>query len=126
MKITQIYFMSTFKITCILSIFLVLTGCGSKKFHREIETPEVKINLVGNKPTSMDPFSVGLVVTNKGNNKNVTLDLEVYANELDEKNPSFIKKSDHKYSLIFTQTDLTTRELILSTSNEEVIVEEVL
>ena len=126
MKITLAAFISAFKITCILSVLVWVTACGSKKFHREIETPEIKINLVGNKPTSMDPFSIGLVVTNKANNKNVTLDLEVYANELDEKNPSFVKKSDHKYSLIFTQTDLTTRELILSTSNEEVIVEEVL
>jgi len=126
MKMTSAAFIMPFKITCILSIFFLSTACGSKKFQREIETPEIKINLVGNKPTSMDPFSVGLVVTNNANNKTVTLDLEVYANELDEKNPSFVKKSDHKYSLIFTQTDLTTRELILSTSNEEVIVEEVL
>ena len=116
----------TFKIMFAMTIMVWLTACGSKKFHREIETPEIKINLVGNKPTSMDPFSVGLVVTNKSNNKTVTLDLEIYANELDEKNPSFVKKSNNKYSLTFIQTDLTTRELILSTSNEEVIVEEVL
>lgn len=116
----------TFRVVCCLAIFVLLSACGSKKFHREIETPEIKINLVGDKPTSMDPFSVGLVVTNNKNNKTVTLNLEVYANELDEKNPSFIKKSANKYSLTFIQTDLTTRELILSTNNDEVIVEEVL
>ncbi len=116
----------TFQITCFIVIVVLLTACGSKKFHREIETPEIKINLVGNKPTSMDPFSVGLVVTNNSNNKTVTLNLEIYANELDEKNPSFVKKGDNKYSLTFVQTDLTTRELILSTTNDEVIVEEVL
>ncbi len=126
MKMTAANFIFVLKTTIILSVFLLLIACVSKKFHREIETPEIKINLVGNKPTSMDPFSVGLVVTNNASNKTVTLDIEVYANELDEKNPLFVKKSDHKYSLIFTQTDLTTRELILSTSNEEVIVEEVL
>jgi hypothetical protein len=118
------------KTTCINSILfiflLAIASCGSKKFHREIETQEIKINMVGNKPTSMDPFSVGLVVTDKKNNKNVTLDLEVYASELDDKNPIFVKKSSDKYSLSFTQTDHTTRELILSTTNDEVIVEEVL
>lgn len=123
---TKIDAISTFRVVYCIAIVVLLSACGSKKFHREIETPEIKINLVGDKPTSMDPFSVGLVVTNNQNNKSVTLDLEVYANELDEKNPSFVKKSDNKYSLIFVQTDLTTRELILSTSNDEVIVEEVL
>jgi hypothetical protein len=126
MKTTRTDLVLSFRILSCLAIFVLLTACGSKKFHREIETPEIKINLVGNKPTSMDPFSVGLVVTNNSNNKTVTLDLEVYANELDEKNPSFVKKSDNKYSLIFVQTDLTTRELILSTTNDEVVVEEVL
>lgn len=109
-----------------MAIIVLFSACGSKKFHREIETPEVKINLVGNKPTSLDPFSVGLVVTNNSNNKTVSLNLEIYASELDDKNPSFVKKADNKYSLTFIQTDLTTRELILSTTNDEVIVEEVL
>jgi hypothetical protein len=113
----------------LLTFFLLsamLGACGSKKFQREIETPEIKINLVGNKATSMDPYLVGLVVTNKKSNKNVSLNLEVYANELDEKNPTFIKKGDQKYSITFEQTDHTNRELILSTTNDEVIVEEVL
>ncbi len=126
MKTINTALIPTFRIVFCLAIFALHTACGSKKFHREIETPEIKINLVGNKPTSMDPFSVGLVVTNKATNKTVTLDLEVYASELDEKNPSFVKKSDNKYSLLFVQTDLTTRELILSTTNDEVVVEEVL
>lgn len=126
MKITNIALHRIFQISCSIAIVVLLTACGSKKFHREIETPEVKINLIGNKPTSLDPFSVGLVVTNNSTNKTVSLNLEIYANELDDKNPSFVKKSDNKYSLTFTQTDLTTRELILSTTNDEVIVEEVL
>ena len=116
----------TFKTAFFVAIIVLLSACGSKKFHREIETPEIKINLVGDKPTSMDPFSVGLVVTNNQTNKTVSLNLEIYANELDEKNPSFIKKGENKYSLTFVQTDFTTRELILSTTNDEVIVEEVL
>ncbi|MDB5273428.1 MAG: hypothetical protein JWO58_1795 [Chitinophagaceae bacterium] len=123
MKTTNAIFLSTLSLVL---VFIFFQACGSKKFHREIETPEIKINLVGNKPTSMDPFSVGLVVTNKKTTKNVTLNLEVYASELDEKNPTFTKKSADKYSLTFEQTDHTTRELILSTSNDEVIVEEVL
>jgi hypothetical protein len=126
MKMTEIPHKIFFQLICAIAIVVLLSACGSKKFHREIETPEVKINLVGNKPTSLDPFSVGLVVTNNSNNKTVSLNLEIYASELDDKNPSFVKKGDNKYSLTFTQTDLTTRELILSTTNDEVIVEEVL
>lgn len=126
MKLSSTFFFYTFKTFCCLLVVVLNTSCGSKKFQRQIETPEIKINLIGNKPTSMDPFSVGLIVTNNANGKTVSLDLEVYASELNEKNPLFIKKENHKYALLFKQTDLTTRELILSTSDEEVIVEEVL
>jgi hypothetical protein len=126
MTVTNAITIQPFRIILSVALFLLMTACGTKKFERQIETPEINIHLVGNKPTALDPISVGLVVTDNSNHKTVTLNLEVYANELDEKNPLFVKKSEHNYSLTFTQTDLTTRELILSVTNDEVIVEEVL
>lgn len=121
--------LSSLKLLCIVVSTLTLchlTACGSKKFHKEIKTPEMIIDVVGNKPTSLDPFTVNLILTHAQSKKNVSLDLEVFANDLNDSNPTFSKQSEGKYVLVFKQTDDTARELILSINEEEVLIEEVL
>ncbi len=113
-----------FLLSC--SILINLTACGSKKYQKEIKTPEMIVHIVAHKPTSLDPFMVNLILTHAQSQKNVSLDIEVFANDLNDSNPTFSKQSDGKYVLVFKQTDDTARELILSINEEEVLIEEVL
>ena len=117
-----------FPINGLLSALLLVSffSCSEKKFTRELTTPEMTIHIVGNKPNALDPFTVGLTVTHKQSKKTATLNMEVYANDLNDSNPIFETKDKGKYALIFSQTDNTMRELILSVQDNEVVLEEIL
>ena len=117
-----------FPINGLLSALLLLSffSCSEKKFTKELITPEMSINIVGNKPNALDPFTVGLTVTHKQSKKTATLNMEVYANDLNDSNPIFETKDKGKYALIFSQTDNTVREFILYVQDNEVVLEEIL
>jgi len=116
----------TFNLLILVLAIISLSSCGTKQFHKEIKTPKMVIELNGNKPTSLDPFTVGIVVTHNESKKKVNLDMEIFANDLNDTNPVFSANANGKYTLVFSQTDNTTRALIFSMDDDEVVIEEVL
>lgn len=115
-----------YSLTFFTIMMFSLNACSSKKFNKEFSTPQMVVKIVGTKPTTFDPYTIGLLVTHTQSKKNITVDIEVYANELNDNNPSFTPTEDGKYLLSFKQTDDTSRNLILSINDEEVMIEEVL
>jgi hypothetical protein len=107
-------------------ILFSLLSCSEKKFSKEFKTPEMAIQITGNKPNALDPFTVCLIATHEQSKKKITLNIEVFANDLNDTNPTFQSIGTGKYALIFNQTDNTNRELILSVEDDEVLLEEIL
>ena len=116
----------TFKILLFGLLFTGLFSCEKKQYVKEFNIPEMAIQIKGNKPSSLDPYTINLAVTNAQSKKTVNLDIEIYANDLNDTNPVFSVNKDGKHSLVFTQTDNTTRELVFSINDEDVVIEEVL
>ncbi|MFN8437532.1 MAG: hypothetical protein U0V72_07810 [Cytophagales bacterium] len=94
---------------CII-LLIFLSSCESKKsevlnFQNTKKDILVKVN--GEKPTSLDPWKVNIVIT--CHNQKDSLGLEIYADDLNHHNVHCTSVSTHEMILKFEQQDNSSR-----------------
>jgi hypothetical protein len=117
-KITSLYL-------ALFMFIFITTSCSSKKFEKVYNTPTFSLKVSGTKESAFDPFLLNIAVENKINFKSTNVDIQVFANDLNESNPTFVEVGKNKYSLKFMQPDETARELFISADENELTIEEI-
>ncbi len=93
----------------LISLFslLFLVGCeeqSSKLFETKSSNGKISITVQGNRSSSFDPWKADIKMTIEGKDP-VSSFVEVYADELNDKNVDFTWKSENECLITFTQRD---------------------